>query len=158
MKIMKKKLITLVITALFLLGSLFFWASCTFYDQFPDKKNDLQSQLTSGKSGLYGYLTDKDGKTIPDEVVKLASVVWSDDNTQGSFIIDGANSPSTYSKEDGSFLFININPGEYVIVVRNVEFNPIIIPKSPTSNEAAIYTTIADELLNVGTIQIDNSK
>ena len=151
---MKKKTINLYIFfSLLLVGVLF--SSCSSIPAEEDLLSHYQEMLESGKAGLLGKLIDEKKMPVGGEVVRLGKVVWSEDRTSASFIIDGANSPSTVSKDDGSFVFLNIDPGEYVMVVRNIDINPIVIPEFPGSNTAAIFTTESDKILDVNIIKIN---
>ena len=153
---MEKKIINLDVFLVLLIAIVLF-TSCSS----PTKEEDLlsiyQAQLESGKAGLLGKLVDENELPVSGEVIKLAKVVWNEEKTSAGFVIDGANSPSVISEEDGFFTFMNVDPGEYVIVVRNIDINPIVIPKAPGSNEAAIFTTQSDQILDVSIIKINTN-
>lgn len=151
---MKKKLINTYIFVVLLVAVVLF-TSCSNLTKKEALLSDYQVQLETGKAGLLGKLINENNAPVGGEVVRLARVVWSEDRTAASFVIDGANSPSTISEEDGLFIFLNLDPGEYVIVVRNIDINPIVIPKSPGSNEAAVFTTKSGQILDVNTIKIN---
>lgn len=153
---MKKKIISLYVFFVLLLAGVLF-SSCSNLTAEKDLLSSYQGLLESGKAGLFGELINEKEIPVEGEVVRLGKVVWSEDRTSASFIIDGANSPSTISEEDGSFVFLNIDPGEYVIVVRNIDINPIVIPELPGSNTAAIYTTESDQMLDVNIIKINTN-
>jgi hypothetical protein len=153
---MKKKIISLYVFFVLLLAGVLF-SSCSNLTAEKDLLSSYQGLLESGKAGLFGKLINEKEIPVEGEVVRLGKVVWSEDRTSASFIIDGANSPSTISEEDGSFVFLNIDPGEYVIVVRNIDINPIVIPELPGSNTAAIYTTESDQMLDVNIIKINTN-
>jgi len=150
-----KKKITSLNGFVFLIVAIFLFTSCSLPAEEEDFRSNFQIQLESGKAGLLGKLVNENEEPIEEEVIRLAKVIWSEDKTSASFVIDGANSPSTISEEDGFLVFLNINPGDYVIVVRNIDINPIVIPKSPDSNEAAVFTMISNEILDVGIIKIN---
>jgi hypothetical protein len=83
-------------------------------------------------------------------IVRLAKVFWNDQHTDGAYVLEGASSPSTVSDNDGFFAFANIMPGEYVVVVGNVNAQYEII--SHTDGKPVIYTVAADATLDVGTL------
>jgi len=118
-------------------------------------QQSLEENLDENMSGLYGLVMNKDGTPLANEVARLGEVIWNEDRSEGNFVIDGAWSPSTITDENGFFSFINIKPGEYVIVVRDINTNPIIVPDPENSNEAAIYLTKPNEMINIGAIVID---
>ena len=153
---MEKKIINLDVFLVLLIAIVLF-TSCSS----PTKEEDLlsiyQAQLESGKAGLLGKLVNENELPVRGEVIKLAKVVWNEEKTSAGFVIDGANSPSVISEEDGFFTFMNVDPGEYVIVVRNIEINPIVIPRAPGSNEAAIFTIQSDQILDVSIIKINTN-
>ena len=153
---MEKKIINLDVFLVLLIAIVLF-TSCSS----PTKEEDLlsiyQAQLESGKAGLLGKLVNENELPVRGEVIKLAKVVWNEEKTSAGFVIDGANSPSVISEEDGFFAFMNVDPGEYVIVVRNIEINPIVIPRAPGSNEAAIFTIQSDQILDVSIIKINTN-
>lgn len=153
---MEKKIINLDVFLVLLIAIVLF-TSCSS----PNKEEDLlsiyQAQLESGKAGLLGKLVNENELPVSGEVIRLAKVVWNEEKTSAGFVIDGANSPSVISEEDGFFAFMNVDPGEYVIVVRNIEINPIVIPRAPGSNEAAIFTIQSDQILDVSIIKINTN-
>lgn len=111
--------------------------------------------LETNLTGIVGKLQDEQNNPIAGEVVRAAIVVWNEDKTTGNFIIDGARSPSTISDENGVFVLMNIPPQEYVIIVGDIEVDPIVIPESEGSNIAKIFAPVIDEILDVGILTID---
>ena len=83
-------------------------------------------------------------------IVRLAQVFWNDDHTDGAYVLEGASSPSTVSDNNGFFAFANILPGDYVVVVGNVNAQYEII--SQADGKPVIYTVAADSTLDVGTL------
>ena len=80
----------------------------------------VEATLLPTKSAIVGQLlTQKGGSPaiLPRMGMRLAQVVWNEQRTDGSFILDSAGSPLATSKDDGSFSFLNIEPADYVIVV-----------------------------------------
>lgn len=75
-------------------------------------------------SGIGGNIktAKTNGAPLPlaDTPVRLAKVFWNEDHSEGAFVIEGGHSPSTISSENGVFTFVNIAPGDYVIVVGDV--------------------------------------
>lgn len=114
-----------------------------------------KKSLKPNLAGLLGVIIDSNNDPVVNEVVRLGEVVWNNDKSVGNFIIDGAHSPSTITDENGIFVFLNIEPIEYVIVVRNVDVNPVIIPELDDSNKAAIYSPGENEILDVGILYIN---
>jgi hypothetical protein len=67
-------------------------------------------------------------------------------------VLDTANSPSAITRTDGSFAFINIEPGDYVIIVGDVEGVHTIIAEP--GGRATVYTAEQGETLDVGTLEV----
>jgi hypothetical protein len=86
------------------------------------------------------------GRTI----VRLAKVFWNEDHSDGAYVLEGATSPSTVTDNDGFFAFANIAPGDYVVVVGNVNAQYQII--SDPDGKPIIHTVAADSTLDVGTL------
>ncbi len=111
--------------------------------------------LTPSKSAMIGRVeTTYTGKRTPlgKTVVRLARVFWNEDKSDGAFVLEGATSPSNISTEDGFFVFSNIDPADYVIVVGEViGYNEII--KEP-DGKAKVYTIQAGQTLDVGTLVV----
>ncbi|MFV2044192.1 MAG: hypothetical protein ACC700_13295 [Anaerolineales bacterium] len=85
-------------------------------------------------------------------VVRLATVHWSEDKTEGAFVLDGASAPSAKTVEDGVFTFNDIEPGDYVIVVGDVMGLNVII--SEPSGAAKVYSTTMGQVLDVGLLEV----
>ena len=85
--------------------------------------------------------------------LRLAKVFWEDETRDnGTFILDGAFSPATISSPDGSFAFVDIEPGEYVLVIGDLMQDHEIV--SEPNGDAAIWTTKTGEITDVGTIEV----
>lgn len=117
--------------------------------------DEIHEELEKGLSGVYGVAKYSNYLPIANEVIRLGEVIWNEDKSKGNFVIDGAWSPSTISDENGNFKFLNVEPGEYIIILRDINTNPIIVADSEDANRAEVYTTAPDQYLNVGTIIVD---
>lgn len=111
--------------------------------------------LESNLTGIVGVLQDEQKKPISGQVVRAAIVVWNEDKTAGSFILDGAHSPSTISEDNGVFKLMNIVSQEYVIIVGDIERDPLVIPEIEGSNKAKIFVPMIGEVLDVGILIIN---
>lgn len=153
---MKKSLILLA-KIWFSLTVLMVFTSCNPFSS-PTQIKKSEYMLQEGKAGAVGILHDHLNKPVENEVVRLALVIWNDDHTEAGFVIDGANSPSSLTTEKGEFNFLDISPGEYVLVIRNVDDNPIVIPTEDNNNVAKIFVLNANEVIELGVITIDTTK
>jgi hypothetical protein len=105
----------------------------------------------TGKTTLYGRVTNQSGAPIPNVPVRLAEVFRQGD--EGAYVLDGAFSPGDMTDEQGGFVIENVDPREYVIVVGDVEQDRYqIITKSDGSAE--VYNPSAGELLNLETLSV----
>ncbi|PKO09701.1 MAG: hypothetical protein CVU40_10430 [Chloroflexi bacterium HGW-Chloroflexi-2] len=121
-------------------------------------KPNIDIEIQEGKSAISGYLVKGNSSEPAGElVVRLGDVIWNDDKSGGSFIIDGANSPSTIADENGLFVFNNIEVSDYVIVVGNIEEVPIVIVQKTDKEKAEIYSPKVNEILYVGTLNLDEN-
>ena len=83
-------------------------------------------------------------------IVRLAQVFWNEGHSDGAYVLEGARSPSTISDDNGFFAFANISPGDYVVVIGDVNGQYEIV--SDANAKAIIYTVAADSTLDVGTL------
>ena len=109
----------------------------------------------ASKAAILGQIVSisSEGKQpLQEMVVRLAIVHWSEDKTEGAFVLDGASAPSAITVEDGVFTFVDIEPGDYVIVVGDVMGLHVII--SEPSGAAKIYSTTTGQVLDVGLLEV----
>lgn len=97
---------------------------------------------------------DSSPRPLGGTTVRLAEIVlWEEDKSNGTFVLEGATSPGAITTEDGAFEILNLKPGDYVIVVGDIiGFNEII---SEQEGIAKVYTVVAGEVLNVGMIEVE---
>lgn len=85
--------------------------------------------------------------------VRLAEV-YENEIGDAAFVLDGANSPGTLTDVNGRFIFQDIEPRDYVLVVGNVETNDYeIIAANPTV--AQVWTAEAGQILDVGEVVVE---
>jgi hypothetical protein len=61
-------------------------------------------------------LSNETGKPFANRYVFLAGVSYNNEG-QGAFFVDTTHSPTTQTDENGFFLFVNVLPQKYVLVV-----------------------------------------
>ncbi len=105
----------------------------------------------SGKAIVYGILLSESKQPVGKTVIRLAKVYWGDDEN-GAFVLDEAHSPSTISREDGSYVFLNITPGEYVLFIGKLDSTYIIV--SDSNQVPNVYEVSADETLEIEPVVI----
>lgn len=139
-----------------LVSLLFFLASCSknAHTQTPIEE---YVSIPDGKTAISGFLVSgKEMKPVTGMVVRLGDVVWNHDKTDGNFIIDGSHSPSILSDEKGYFLLNDLEVKDYVIVLGNLDENPIVITLKEENKKARILSPSANQLYSIGTINLDD--
>jgi hypothetical protein len=147
MRRIKMKPLRILIIPIFFIIAL--QTSCT------SRKPASEVILTPTKATIIGRVnTTYTGSVTPltNTVVRLAKVFWNADKTDGAFVLEGASSPSAITNQKGEFVFENIDPADYVIVVGEAEGDNEIIAKP--NGEAKIYTVEPDIALDVGTLTV----
>jgi hypothetical protein len=112
-------------------------------------------ELEPGRSALVGQVvTNASGEPVllPETVVRLARVFWNEDNSDGAFVLEGGSSPSDITNELGVFSHVNIEPGDYVVVVGDVIGIHEII--SNPDGTAKIFTAKEGQITNTGIIRV----
>ena len=100
-------------------------------------------------------ISQRTNEPIVEVPVQLAGVYYEGD--RGAYVLDTAQSPTATTDGQGRFVFVDIEPRDYVIVIGNVEINDyVIIPEE--SGRAKIWTAVSGEILdtNSHTILLEN--
>ena len=104
---------------------------------------------------LLGKVFSKDGndpEPLPGTTMWLAKVHWNADRTDGAFLLDGATSPSATIKDDNSFAFTNVPPGDYAIIVGDpMGMNAIVMEPD---GKAKVVTLEAGKTMDVGKLEV----
>ena len=85
--------------------------------------------------------------------VSLSEIIR-DDSGEGVYVYDPAFSPSTQSLPGGYFVIENVDPGEYVVVVGNVEINTYQIILEP-SELPKIFEVPVDQITDLAVIEVE---
>ncbi len=138
---------------LIIIAALLIIASCTTNTQ--EMNNPLvtpPAQPESGMATVTGrVISESSGLPLADTIVRLAEVVRQED--EGAYVLDVAFSPGTDSDGEGFFIFENVDPLEYVIVVGDVY--EIYKVMADEDGKASTWITVKDEILNVGELIVD---
>ena len=125
-------------------------ASCSQTDMGPEPTQ--LPGLEQGKAGVYGrIISERSGQPISGILVRLAKVVRQGEDA--AFVLEDAFSPGDQTDEGGYFIIVDVDPIEYVLVVGDVNNQYEIIAEN--SGMAKIWTTAADQILEVGEIRVD---
>lgn len=103
--------------------------------------------------GRVYFTSGGDSYPLESVIVRLATVHWNEDRSSGVFALEGATAPSAVTSPDGTFVFEDLQPGDYVIVVGDVMGEHVII--SGPNGKAKIYTTVGGQALNVGVLEVE---
>lgn len=120
-------------------------APATMAMQSPLPSPEIQvapSAEANTASGVVYTTASGDRRPMAKAVVRLASVVWNQDKSDGAYFLEGGSSPTSTTDENGRFSFENLAPGDYVIVVGDVYSSHEIV--SAPEGKAKIFTMTAD--------------
>jgi hypothetical protein len=120
----------------------------------PQQSEPLQAPSgTTGMAGMVLSSAYQPAKILGTTPMRLAAVQWNKDHTDGIFILTGSRSPGTTSEADGRFLFADIPPGDYVIVVGEVIGTNEIFSKP--DGKPYIFTVEKGKVTDVGTVTVN---
>ena len=91
-------------------------------------------------------------KPLSNMVVRLAQVFWNEDKSEGAYVLEGATSPGDDTDDEGIFVFNDLSPADYVIVVGDIMGDYEII--SEADGKAKIYTIEAGSILQVEQLKV----
>ena len=143
------KIIIVFSTLLLIIG-------CRDHNENNNTVLENKIDLLPNTCGFIGTLLDINQKPVVGEVVWLGEVIWNEDKSEGHFVIDGGRSPSTVSDESGNFIFESINTNDYVVIIGNLELDPLIIPNQSNPNEAEIFNCTDGTLIDLDEVVIDS--
>jgi len=128
--------------------------ACSTTQATPQKSGPTAPAPKSGTTTVTGrVLSSKTGLPLVEEPVRLAEVFY--DEGVPLFLLDAAFSPAAVSDPEGYFTFTDVEPKEYVLTVG--EFFSTWVPYK-VDGEAKVYKLEADQILDVGEIQVDIGK
>jgi hypothetical protein len=107
----------------------------------------------TGSATLTGRIVTDSGDGSANTIVRLADVVHQ--GGEGVYVLDMAFSPGARTDQNGYFIFENIKPLEYVIIVGDAYDAYKVI--SGDDGKAKVFTTTVDQILDVGQFTIDLS-
>jgi hypothetical protein len=119
----------------------------------------VESSPTSepGKATIVGrVVSEQTNEPIPNVAVKLADFYRDGETDGGNYVLDLASSPSILTDPEGEFTLHNVNVGEYVIVVGDVEAGEgayQIIGNA--DGTARVWNAEADQTLDAETLQVN---
>jgi len=108
----------------------------------------------SGKATAIGQIKHQDGSPFNDVIVRLANVARDAQGKGGAYILDIGRSPTTNTDAYGSFIIDNIDPGDYVIVIGDVEVPQLYEVVQESNGDAKVWTFPVDQVTDVGTLTV----
>jgi hypothetical protein len=112
------------------------------------------SPTNSGKASVTGSIYSLDyNQPIVGIPVSLSEIIR-DEFGDGVYVYDPANSPTIDSIVGGYFVLNNVDPGEYVLVVGNVEINTYKII-STADGLPQIFDAASDQITDLGNIEVE---
>jgi hypothetical protein len=96
----------------------------------------------------------QEGYPMVNTVVRLADVARGAEGHGGAFILDLARSPGTFTDQYGFFNIQNVDAGEYVIVVGDVEITGVYEIIADENGDAKIWNFPADQITDIGTLTV----
>jgi hypothetical protein len=107
-----------------------------------------------GMATVTGRVISEDsGLPLSDTIIRLAEVVRQEE--EAAYVLDVAFSPGADSDGEGFFIFENVDPIEYVIIVGDPYENYKVIVAE--DGKAKTWTTVDGQILNVGELIVDLS-
>jgi len=111
-----------------------------------------------GKAVLLGRVLDPEEKPLISVPLHLAEVYHDNYNPEkGAYVLDIAFSPATITDKNGFFAFINIKPGQYVLVVGDVEVNNYVIV-AEKDGKAKVWNVPVDQTIDIGLLKVPYNK
>ena len=101
------------------------------------------------------FLVESTGAPLEDTVVRLAEVYYADENSdkKGVYVLDDAFSPSAMTDKNGVFVFENVEPKDYVLIVGDIHVHYVVV--SNPDNTPKVWKVLPDRVTNVGDITVD---
>ena len=100
-------------------------------------------------------ISQRTNEPIVEVPIQLAGVYY--EGERGAFVLYTAKSPTAITDGQGRFVFVDVEPQDYVLVIGNVEVNDyLIVPEE--SGRVRVWTAVAGEVLETGshTILLEN--
>ena len=127
-------------------------SGCTSLDTPPSVDIPTLAPPAAGMSSLTGRVIHRQTKEpFTNTIVRLAEIVRPEQG-EDVFVLDQAFSPGAKTDDAGIFVFQDVEPKEYAIVVGDVERIYEIIPDS--SGAAKSFPAEPDQVLYVGDLEV----
>ncbi|WP_420645555.1 hypothetical protein [Candidatus Leptofilum sp.] len=106
-----------------------------------------------GLTTVTGYVFSKESQTPVINIPVVLAQIYRNDQNDGSFVYNTATSPYALTDVNGRFIFSNVDPAEFVIVVGDIEVNYYEII-TDSGGGFQIINLPMDEILDLGVIEV----
>jgi hypothetical protein len=93
-------------------------------------------------------------KPIPGAILYLSEVVRSEDGEAGVVAFERSAPTKTFTTTEGEFVFYNIPPGEYGLVIDVIAASYLL--SYPDGSEEILVTISSNESIDLGTLDFDD--
>jgi len=123
-------------------------------NETPAPAASESSSAIAGAAAISGQvISNTNQEPIKQTVIALAKVHRDpNDPSRAAFALDVANSPATFTDDNGSFRFTGIEPGEYVISVGDFYGTKDIV-REP-NGDARVYNLEPDKQADAEVVQV----
>ena len=116
-------------------------------------KQVMVATPTAGKANVSGRIVSiNTGKPYIDATVRLAEV-YRNELGEGAYALDAALSPQTVTDDQGNFVFTDIDPRAYVLIIGDPMTRYVIV--ADETGKAIVYSCLVDQVTNLGEHKID---
>ena len=110
-----------------------------------------------GTGTVVGVLLVKAGNEatpVSNQILYLAEVIKNEQGEDSFAAMDRANSPKAITDNQGHFLFVNVPPGNYGLVLDTISNSYLLL--QPGSEDAVLVKATADSTIDLGTLEYDS--
>jgi hypothetical protein len=119
----------------------------------PTDPQEIVEQLQTGLGAVSGTLLIN-RQPRPAASLYLADVIQDDRGAEMVASYDPANSPRAFTDSSGNFLYVNIPPGRYGLVLDSVIASYLL--HYPDRDEPILITITAGEVTDIGDLDYDD--
>jgi len=105
-----------------------------------------------GTAIVTGTMIDKAGKKpLGDQLVRLSKIYG--EGKDAIYVYNESSDPGTYTAETGFFVFTDVNPGSYAVILidNNGNYSPII----ENADKIITVDAVEDKVISMGDITVD---
>jgi hypothetical protein len=119
----------------------------------PEPQRELPASPEPGKASVIGrVISINTSQPYFEAIIRLAEV-FRNELGEGSYVLDAANSPFTTTDKNGYFIFQNIPPKEFVLVVGDPMTRYIIL--SENNGKPKVIKLAAGKITDLGLLKVD---